>query len=78
MADMKQTWAGATQSMKVELQRQVDAATYGDITTAAHLILGSLPKKYPLGTLTAALMLAATAYAEGASHADALINAASE
>ena len=72
-SDSRQSWTGATQQLKAQFRRQVDDATYRQIAQAAHDILGALPKKYPLGTLTAALMLAATAYAESAPHASKLI-----
>ncbi len=64
---------GATNDYKAQLRRSVDDATYKEIKGAALRILDTLPKNVPLGSLTAALMLAATAYAEGASQASRLI-----
>ena len=73
-SDPRQSWNGATQALKSHFRQQVDAATYQQIAQAAHDILGALPAKYPLGTLTAALMLAATAYAESAPNAARLVD----
>jgi hypothetical protein len=69
---MKAAMSGATQQYKQQMRLSVDAATFADIQAAATQILKQLPK-YPLGTTTAALMLAATAFAEGSTHAEQLI-----
>lgn len=70
---MKQAMSGATQEYKAKLRASVDAATYRDVVRVALRLLEHLPKDAPLGTITAGLMFAATAYAEGASHAASLI-----
>lgn len=70
---MKAAMAGATKDYKARLRAQVDDATYTEIERAAVKILGALPKDVRLGSLTAALMMAATAFAEGASQAERLI-----
>lgn len=72
---MKERMSGATKEQKDRLHRSVDAPTYKQIQDTAVKVLDGLPKDVPLGTLTAALMLAATAFAEGASHAERLIKA---
>lgn len=74
LAKMKATMSGATQDYKRRLEAQVDAATFSDIKRNANQILKALPAGVPLGTLTAALMLAAVAFSEGASQADRLID----
>lgn len=70
---MRRQFNGATRDMKARLAQQVDEQTMKEIKRAAHEILASLPKSYPLGTLTAAIMLASTAYAEGAASAERLL-----
>lgn len=64
---------GATQQQKAQLREHVDADTYEAICATALRILDNLPTDVGLGTLTAALTLAATAYIESAPHAQVLI-----
>ncbi len=64
---------GATASYKAHLQRNVTPAVFADVVRLSGQILESLPKDAPLGTLTAAVMLAATAFAENAAQARRLI-----
>lgn len=79
MADTKKSplarhMVGATQDYKRLLRKSLDTKTYEATSAHAVQILKSLPADVPLGTMTAALMLAATAFAEGASHAVRLID----
>lgn len=75
LAQLRLGFDGATQAYKAKLRALVDAGTVVDVQRTANQILEGLPKDMPLGTLTAALMLAATAYAEGATSARVLIEA---
>ena len=68
--------AGATKDYKAGLDAQVTPAVAKEIRLVAQRIIQGLPGDVPLGTLAAGLMLAATAYAEGASHADLVIQQA--
>jgi len=69
----EQQAAGATQQMKAQLRAEVDPATYRAILHVAQQVLAQLPMHEPLGTLTAGLMLAATAQMEGAANATRLV-----
>ncbi len=71
----KAAMKGATPRLKQVLQAKVDAATYQAIRAAALHVLDHLPAGLPLGTRVAALMLAATAYAESGANARAFIDA---
>lgn len=71
---MKQM-TGATKDYKDRLAQSVSPEVYAAVCIAAVQILDGLPKDVPLGTLSGALMLAATAFAEGAGSAQALIDA---
>lgn len=72
---LSQGMNGATQRWKANLRRNVDDDTFNTVCRTALQIINGLPKDVPLGSLTGALMLAATAFAEGASQAPRLIDA---
>jgi hypothetical protein len=63
----------ATQDYKRRLRASVSDQDYQEIANASIQILRTLPPSVKLGNLAAALMLAATAFAEGGSQADRLI-----
>lgn len=63
---------GATAAYKRNLRGQVDRACFRRIAGLSNDILAKLPKNAALGEVTAALMLAATAYAEAAGNAHRL------
>lgn len=63
----------ATQAYKADLRGQVDRACYRRISQIANDILAKLPKHEGLGDTAAALMLAATAFAESAGQAHRLL-----
>ncbi len=65
--------AGATKDYKARLRTSVDEDTYRAIERVAVAVIRQLPNDVQLGVVAAGLMFAATAFAEGASHADRLI-----
>lgn len=64
--------SGATAAYKLNLRTQVDRACYRRIVGLTNEILAKLPKTAALGEITAALMFAATAFAESAGQAQRL------
>lgn len=58
---------------KTMLAAEVTPEVYNDTLRIASQILDGIPRHYALGTTTAALMLAAVAFAESAPFARALI-----
>lgn len=64
---------GETLRFKQVIRSNVDEATFREVVRTASRIIQRLPAGVKLGTTTAALMLAATAYAESAAAAKQLI-----
>ena len=64
---------GATQNYKRSLRSQVDRACYRRIAILTNEILQTLPRTAALGEVSAALMFAATAFAEAAGHAHRIV-----
>jgi hypothetical protein len=64
---------GATAAYKRNLRGQVDRACYRRIERIANDVLAKLPKSQGLGDVAAALMLAATAFAEAAGQAHRIV-----
>lgn len=56
--------AGETKKYRDQLRQQVDTATYDEITGLAQRILSALPATDRIGSLAAALQLAAISYSE--------------
>lgn len=69
---LSDTMSGATAAYKLNLRKQVDRACYRRIAVLTNDILAKLPKTAALGEVAAALMFAATAFAESAGQAQRL------
>lgn len=78
LSGFQRTMKGATHAFRSDLQGKVDDPTYRAVVRTALTVLDNAPKDVPLGTLAAAMILAATAFAEGASQAKTLIEAADQ
>jgi hypothetical protein len=71
--DIAASMRGATRDMKARLRQELTPDEYDAVRRAAAQILKDLPTGLPLGSTVAALFLAATSHAEGATHADKLL-----